>query len=95
VAFTEAFEAVNDYQPDQFAAQAYTGTWLIATAIRCGDSTDKAAVRDALAQISAFNTPLGVFSFDENGEPVHEPIAQVVQNGAFVPLATAMMEAGG
>ncbi len=94
VAFAAAFEEAYDYQPDQFAAQAYTGAWLIATAIRCADSTDRAEVRDALAGIVDFPTPLGIFSFDENRDPIHDPIAQIVRDGAFVVLTeeTGMVE---
>ncbi len=89
--FMAAFQAANGGNtPDQFAAQAYTGAWLLATAIRCGDSVDHAAVNTALGNISGFETPLGSFSFDADGEPVHQPIAQIVQNGKFVPLAAAM-----
>ena len=88
--FAAAFETANGHAPDQFAAQAYTGLWLLATAIRCGNSVDHAAVNTALGSIKDFETPLGSFSFDSNGEPVHQPIAQIVQGGKFVPLAVAM-----
>lgn len=90
VQFVEAFEAAYDTSPDQFAAQAYTGAWLVATAIRCADSVDPAAVNDALGQITEMETPLGMFSFNEAGEPVHDPIAQIVVGGTFVPLASVM-----
>ncbi|MFO7322901.1 MAG: ABC transporter substrate-binding protein [Chloroflexota bacterium] len=92
VIFAANFEAVAGYPPDQFAAQAYSGAWQLATAIRCADSVDRVAVRDALGSIQNMETPLGTFSFDENGEPVHDPIAQIVQNGEFVPLALAVSE---
>jgi branched-chain amino acid transport system substrate-binding protein len=92
VAFSDLFETTTGNLADQFAAQAYTGAWLLATAIRCADSVDRTAVRDALAGITEFDSPLGVFSFDENRNPVHEPIAQIVQGGHFVPLAVAMGE---
>jgi branched-chain amino acid transport system substrate-binding protein len=88
-AFVAAYEEKYESSPDQFAAQAYTGAWLLATAIRCADSDDRTAVRDALATITEFDSPLGVFSFDENRDPIHEPIAQIVQDGKFVPLAGA------
>jgi branched-chain amino acid transport system substrate-binding protein len=91
VKFVEAYEAAYEGQsPDQFAAQAYTGAWLLATAVRCADSVDRTAVRDALAGITEFDSPLGVFSFDENRDPVHDPIAQIVVEGAFQPLAVVM-----
>lgn len=86
LAFIEMFEEAYNARPDQFAAQAYTGAWLLATAMRCGDSADRADIRDALAAITDFNSPLGLFSFDEDRNPVHDPVAQVVVDGAFVPL---------
>ena len=89
-AFTDAFQAAYDVAPDQFAAQAYTGAWLIGTAIRCADSVDHAAVRDALAAVADFNSPLGSFSFDDTRNPVHEPVVQVVQDGKFAVLGSEM-----
>ncbi len=89
VAFVKSYEAKYSSSPDQFAAQAYTGAWLIATAVRCADSVDHKAVRDSLASIKDFDSPLGVFAFDENRDPVHEPIAQIVVDGKFAPLATS------
>ncbi|MBL8132649.1 MAG: ABC transporter substrate-binding protein [Anaerolineae bacterium] len=85
-AFMAAYEAAYSARPDQFAAQAYTGTWMFATALRCADSVDRTAVRDALAGLAEFATPLGSFSFDENRNPVHDPVVQVAQDGAFSVL---------
>lgn len=95
VQFVEAFEAAYNFPPDQFAAQAYSGAWLIGSAIRCADSVEHDAVRDAIGALSEVETPLGSFSFDETGEPLHEPIAQIVVEGAFEPLASAMAEGQG
>ncbi len=92
VAFVEAFEEKFDASPDQFAAQAYTGAWLLATAIRCGGTDSRTMVRDALAVITDFDSPLGVFSFDATRDAVHDPIAQIVVEGAFQPLAVVMAE---
>jgi branched-chain amino acid transport system substrate-binding protein len=86
VTFADAFQEAYDAAPDQFAAQAYTGTWLLATAIRCADSVDHTAVRDSLAGITDFASPLGSFSFDESRNPVHEPVVQIVQDGKFAVL---------
>jgi branched-chain amino acid transport system substrate-binding protein len=85
--FTLAFEAAYDVKPDQFAAQAYTGMWLIATAVRHADSVDPAAIRDALAAIESFDSPLGNFSFDADRNPVHDPVAQIVRDGQFEILS--------
>jgi branched-chain amino acid transport system substrate-binding protein len=86
-AFVANYEEVYGSQPDQFAAQAYTGAWLMATAIRCADSVDRIEIREALADITEFDSPLGVFSFDENRNPVHEPVAQIVKDGQFTVLS--------
>ncbi len=88
--FAQEYESAYGNRPDQFAAQAYTGAWLLATAVRCADSVDHTAVNDALSSISEMETPLGAFSFGATGEPVHEPIAQIVQDGKFVPLASVV-----
>ena len=90
VQFVDVFTSVTTNPPDQFAAQAYTGAWLVASAIRCADSVDHVAVRDAIGALSEVETPLGLFSFDETGEPVHDPIAQIVVDGKFQPLAVVV-----
>lgn len=87
-AFSTAYQEAYDAAPDQFAAQAYTGVWLVATAIRCADSAEPVAVRDALAGIADFDSPLGMFAFDEERNPVHEPVAQIVLNGKFEVLTS-------
>lgn len=90
VQYVEAFEEAYGSLPDQFATQAYTGAWLMATAIRCADSTDPVAIRDALAAIQDFATPLGDFSFGEDRNPIHDPVVQVVEMGAFGVLGADM-----
>lgn len=92
-AFTAAYTEAYDLAPDQFAAQAYTGMWLMATAIRHADSADSAAIRDALAAIEAFDSPLGSFSFDEDRNPVHDPVAQLIVDGAYELLSEDMAAA--
>ncbi len=84
--FAAAYEEAYEARPDQFAAQAYTGAWLMATAIRCADSAESADIRDALAEIVDFPSPLGLFSFDENRNPVHAPVVQIAEGGAFAVL---------
>jgi branched-chain amino acid transport system substrate-binding protein len=83
-AFIVSYEEANGSLPDQFSAQAYTGAWLMGTAIRCADSADPADIRDVLASIEDFNSPLGLFSFDEDRNPVHDPVLQIIEDGAFV-----------
>jgi branched-chain amino acid transport system substrate-binding protein len=82
-AFIDMYTEAYGDPPGQFAAQSYTGAWLMATAIRCADSADSAAIRDALAGIEGFDSPLGEYSFDEDRNPVHPPVVQIVDDGAF------------
>ena len=81
--FVEAFRQEYDSDPDQYAAQAYTAAWVLSEAIRAAGSGEPAKIRDALAKIKDFPTPLGSFSFDENRDPQHEPFLLVVENGTF------------
>ena len=81
--FISAYQKAFGIKPDQFVAQAYTGTWLLANAIRTAGSTDPVAIRDTMAGISNFTTPMGSFSFTADREPVHPAVVQIVKNGRF------------
>lgn len=83
-AFVAAFRKLYGGDPDQFAAQAYDGLYLMATAIRNAGSADRAAIRDALAAIRGQEGALGTFSFDENRDPVHPSVTLTVKDGRFV-----------
>lgn len=84
--FTTDYEARYGSLPDQFAAQAYTAVWALATAIRSANSTERAAVRDALANLAFVDSPLGIFTFTDDRTPDHLPVVQVAENGSFVIL---------
>lgn len=86
VKFIEAFQKLHGSQPDQFAAQAYTGVQIYADAISKADKTDTKTIRDALQKVRDLETPLGLFSFTENREPLHPAAIQIVRNGKFVIL---------
>jgi branched-chain amino acid transport system substrate-binding protein len=85
-AFLEAFEAKYDAQPDQFAAQAYTGLKLVDQAVRAGCSADRDAIKEALGELENVPTVLGEFSIDENRDAEHPAVVQVVQDGKFTVL---------
>ncbi|QPC83951.1 ABC transporter substrate-binding protein [Phototrophicus methaneseepsis] len=91
-AYETAYEEAYGNAPDQFATQAYTGAWLFATAIRCANSAERSDIRDALAAITDLETPLGTFSFSETRDPIHDPVVQIVQDGAFAVLGAEDME---
>jgi branched-chain amino acid transport system substrate-binding protein len=82
--FIAAYKAKYNADPDQFAAQAYTGIYIMADALkRAGASADRKALRDALAQTKDLTTVLGKFSFTPQRDADHPPVIQVVKNGKF------------
>jgi branched-chain amino acid transport system substrate-binding protein len=83
--FVTDFTAKAGSAPDQFAAQAYDGMYLIAQALKAGgDNRDK--VRDALAGIKNFEGVTGSFAFDEKRNPVMTPVILTIQNGKYVEM---------
>ena len=83
-AFVEAYHKKYGINPDQFAAQAYAGVYILADAIKTAGSSNPVAIRDAMAKIKDLDTVLGKFSFDSRREPVHAPVVQIIKNGQFV-----------
>ena len=82
-AFVKAYQEKYGNPPDQFAAQAYAGVYLLATAIRDAGKSDSTSIRDALAKLKDVDTVLGKFSVAPNREAVHTPLVQEVKNGQF------------
>jgi branched-chain amino acid transport system substrate-binding protein len=82
-AFVEAFRKKYGADPDQFAAQGYSAIYIVAAALKSGNSADRAALRDALAKVQNVDTPLGPFSFDANRDPVCSPIALIIKDGRY------------
>ncbi|MGI8550952.1 MAG: ABC transporter substrate-binding protein, partial [Dehalococcoidia bacterium] len=73
--------------PDQFAAQAYAGVYILAEAMKsAGTSIEPAALRDSLAKIQKFDTVLGSFSFTPTRDANHTAVIQQVKDGQFVVL---------
>ena len=70
-AFVTAYKAKYNADPDQFAAQAYTGVMILADAASRAKLTykdvaaDRAALRDAL-EATDLETPLGPFKFTKD-----------------------------
>ncbi len=80
-AFVQNYEAEYGIEPGPWAAQAYATLHILANAIMNAQSTDSAAIRDALVQTMDFSTILGDFSFDPDGEAVYDPIVFIVKDG--------------
>jgi len=85
-AFLEAYEAKFDSQPDQFAAQAYTGLMLIDQAVRANCSGEREDIKDGLGSIQNTPTVLGELSINDDRDAEHEAVVQVVEDGKFTVL---------
>ena len=81
--FIQKYHAKYGIEAEPWAAQSYATLRILANAIMNAQSTDSAAIRDALAQTMDFPTILGNFSFDPNGEAVYDPIVLIVKDGAL------------
>ena len=87
--FIRKYRAKYDRNPSAFSAAAYASVRILARAIAAADgSTDSRSIRNALAGIRNLDTVLGRFSFDEDGDPVYEPVVEVVRNGRLEILGT-------
>ena len=83
-AFVENYSTQFGAAPSNFAARAYAAFYILAEAIERAQSTDAAALQDALASVRDFDTILGKFSFDANGDAVYDPKVLVVKDGELV-----------
>lgn len=81
--FVKKYNEEYGKDPDQFAAQAYDGLYLMAEAIKTAGSDDPDAIRDGLAGIKDFEGVLGTMSFDEDGDIVMEPTVLIIEDGKF------------
>ena len=80
-AFVQNYSAKYGVEPSNYAARAYAGLHILAEAIANAQSTDSIGIRDALANITDFDTVFGKFSFNEVGDAVYDPKILIVVNG--------------
>ena len=85
-AFIQNYRAKYRIEPNIWAAQSYATVDILAKAITDAQSTDATAIRDALANITDFDTVLGKFSFNAIGDAGYDPIVLIVENGQLVAL---------
>lgn len=81
-AFVKAYEAKFGTTPDQFAADAYDGVYVIKAAIEKANSTDKQAIIDAMTEISVKGLT-GDMTFTPEGEPNKAAKVVKIVNGAY------------
>lgn len=85
-AFVRNYNATFGVTPNIFATVSYTSVYILAEAIKNAQSTDAISIRDALANISDFDTVLGKFSFNADGDAVYDLKALIVKDGALQPF---------
>jgi branched-chain amino acid transport system substrate-binding protein len=82
--FIQSYRTRYGVDPDQLAALAYTGVYILASAVqKANTASDPHAVRDALEQIKGLDTPVGSFSFNDVHEADYAPTVQIVHLGRF------------
>lgn len=85
--FRKAYVAKYGKEPDQFAAQAYDGMYLMYEALKAsGSATDREKFRTALQNIKDFVGVTGKFSFDEKRDPKMEVQVLEIKGGKFDAL---------
>lgn len=82
--FIRNYRAKFNSDPDQFAAQAYAGVYIMAEAMKhAGSVTDRQAIREGLGKVTNLDTVLGSFSFTPGRDAQHPAVVQIVRNGTF------------
>ena len=81
--FIQNYRTKYGIEPNIWAAQSYASVYILAEAIANAQSADPNAIRNALANITDFDTILGKFSFNAVGDAVYDPVVLIVKNGEF------------
>jgi len=82
-AYVTGFEERYGATPNFHAALAYDAMYILADAIKKAGSTDRKAIRDALAQEKNFKGLTGEITFTENGDAIKSYKAVEVKKGDF------------
>ena len=83
-AFVENYSAEFGIEPANYAARSYAALHILAEAVANAQSTDPAAIRDALANIKNLDTIFGKFSFNADGDAVYDVKVLIVKDGELV-----------
>jgi len=83
-AFVKEFKSRYSSTPNMFAAVAYDAIGLMADAIERAGSTDRGAIRDAMANTTNYPGVTGSIKFTEVGDVLKEYTRVQIRNGEFV-----------
>lgn len=81
--FVENYTAEFGSDPNHWAAQSFAALHILSEAFANAGSTDANAIRDELADIRDLDTVLGKFSFNADGDAVHDPVVLIARGGKF------------
>jgi branched-chain amino acid transport system substrate-binding protein len=88
--FIEAYNTKYGNVPDDVAALTYDSFGLLWQAIKTACSTDRQAIRDALAKVPSYEGVTGNMQFQEgSGDPIKSAVILQVKDGKFVFFANA------
>lgn len=82
--FVKKYKETYGNAPDMFAALAYDAAHLAMDAMKRAGSTEKDAIREALAQTKDFKGVTGTFSMNEWHNPSKTVFIQEVKGGKVV-----------
>jgi branched-chain amino acid transport system substrate-binding protein len=82
--FDQNYRAFSGKTPEFTSALAYDAFMILIDAIERAGSSNRSAIRDALAATRAFEGITGTWSFDANNNPMKSTLVVEVQNGASV-----------
>ena len=80
--FISAYEAATGQKSDMVAASAHTAIKVLAAALKSAGSTDRAAIRNAIAATN-LTASTGQISFNDLGEVQKAVQVQIVRDGAW------------
>ena len=93
VKFVEAYQEAHNEVPNQFAADAYDGIYIMKAAIEAGKVTpdmDVKAICDAMKGVMTTIKVDGItakqLTWDESGEPLKQPMVIEIRNGVYNAL---------
>lgn len=81
--FVENYKTEFSSDPSAFSVLGYDAVYLVVKAMENADSSESAAIKDALAKINMDGVS-GNITFDENRNPVKTAVINKVENGSFV-----------